>query len=525
MSTKQQPKWWNRIFRLADIQSGSPYPQLMTTNPNTPAGTPPDQQEFKRSLFNPAARGASGTSIYGGYIQEEYLTELQGYAGAVKYDEMRRSDSQLKMCLKAVTDSIKSATFDVEPGTEDEIGQMIADFVEYILFEGMDDTFNQFLGEALTMVPFGYSLHEMIDKVVVNHPEWGTHNAIKALAWRSQKTIHRFNIDPATGKLMTVTQYAYGDMQKMVDMNAENLLIFSLDREGANYEGISMLRTCYGNYFRKDFYLKMNAIGIERFAVPTPTVDVPAGAQGTDQYAALIEALEIYTTHQANYLTKPKDWVMTFNNGIYDPEKVEKSVDAEDRRMVKSFLANFLELGSGSSGGAYALSNDLSDFFLNGIKHVAGQVVEGLNKIVIPRMVKMNFGPQACYPTLKVSGIDDKIGAEFATMLKDLASSKYIKPDDQLEEHLRKRMGLPKVSLIGQREQPIPMAPGMPGAPPADPNAPPPKPGDKPEPPPAPTPPKPPAPKPPNQIPPPQPVKLADKIRLAEERRKLAKGG
>ncbi len=55
----------------------------------------------------------------------------------------------------------------------------------------------------------------------------------------------------------------------------------------------------------------------------------------------------------------------------------------------------------------------------------------------------MNFGPQDKYPILKVSGITDKAGSELATLLKSLVDGKMLTPDDRLEEHLRKRYGIP----------------------------------------------------------------------------------
>lgn len=453
----------NSMYDSNQVDYKSYTPSNNTSRPGSYVGTPPEEQEAKRQIIKVESIGSPGTQIYAGYIQEDYLHNLQGHERADVFDQMRRSDAQIAMCLSAVKNPIMSGNWEVEPADDTPQQKEMAEFITHLLFEAMDEPWSQFLVEALTCVDFGYSLFELTDKVVMGHPRWGNYNAIKQLGWRSQRTIHRFNCEPKNGKLLSVSQYVYGDMNRVVDIPAEYLLLFTIAREGSNYEGISFLRRLYGNWFRKDHYMKMNAIGIERFAIPTPIVSVPSGAQGTDQFDALILALEAYTTHQSNYLTKPAGWDIDFANNVYDPEKVEASVDAEDKRMVKVFLANFLELGMGGSGGAYALSNDLSDFFLGGIKYIATLVCEGLNQHVIPRMIKMNYGPQQVYPKLKVSGIDDKLGEELGLMMKQFAESQYITPDDQLEEHLRKRMGLPKMSMVGQRAVKAAGAEGMPG--------------------------------------------------------------
>ena len=118
--------------------------------------------------------------------------------------------------------------------------------------------------------------------------------------------------------------------------------------------------------------------------------------------------------------------------------------------MVKAFLANFLELGM-SGSGAYALSNDLSDFFLSGIEFIAKEISEQFNKKVIPDLIKLNFGPRDKYPTLNFTGISDKAGKELADILSTLTSAKILTPDDRLEKHLRKRLGITEMSEEGKR--------------------------------------------------------------------------
>lgn len=395
--------------------------------------------------------GSTGTASYSGYTSEEYLHKLTGRQKADEFDKMKRSDAQVKMCLSAVKGPIKGASWKIEPFDDTPQSKEDSDLANYIFFEGMDKTFEQFLTEALTFVEHGHSIFEMIDDVKIDHPVFGTINIVKNLAFRSQRTIERWNLDKETNNLESISQYAYGDLQKTVEIPAEFLSIFTLDKEGSNYEGISALRAVYGNYFRKNQYLKLNAIGVEKFAVPTPVVTIPNGQEGSPAYAFLIKALTKYTSHEANYLTIPEGWAIDLKSNIYDPQKVEVSIDNEDKRMVKSFMANFLELGM-NGFGSQSLSFDLSDFFLGSLDHLAGIIREEFNRRMIPRMIMMNRGERNGYPKMVVSGISDRVGSEFATMLKSLADSKIIIPDDDLEKHVRERFDLPKVSLNGQRQ-------------------------------------------------------------------------
>lgn len=443
MVTKK-PGLLQRIFRLSDdFDAGNL--ATVETNQSTP-------MRIKRFEI-----GSTGTRVDAGYPSEEYLASLRGTQRADIYDQMRRSDAQLVMCLNAVKNPIKGATWEIVPGCaegEAPTSEAIDDakLISHILFKDCDKPWEKTLSEILTMIDFGHAVFEITHKVVLDHPRFGSYNGIRSIGWRSPRTIEEFQVNKETGKLSGVRQIAEGDLYRDVFIPDEFLLTFAINMEGSNYEGISMLRPCYGPWQRKDLYLKLNAIGIEKFAVGTPIGEIPAGKENSRELDNLIDALEKYISHESNYLLYPAGWKIELNNNSYDPSRVEDSVDREDRRIAKAFMANFLELGMGSSGGAYALSNDLSDFMLAGLVHVANEIAAPFNMDLIPALVKMNRGPRDFYPVLKHSNISDKAGSELATMLKTLGDGKWLTPEDGDEDHLRRRIGLPPRTGQGQRE-------------------------------------------------------------------------
>jgi hypothetical protein len=411
--------------------------------------------------FHSSPIGSSGIENYGGYFEEDYLDALKNNERADVFDKMRRSDPQVMMCLSAVKNPIKSATYEIHAAGDDFFYKNDARLIEKVLFESMATPFSRFLAEALTMVEFGFSMFEVTHKNFINQPIFDdegnkildSYTGVHNISWRSPRTIERWNLDSASGDLVSVEQLAFGELGRQVTIPSKYLLLFTLNREGSNYEGISALRPCYGNYFRKNNFNKINAIGIEKFAVPTPIATIPQGKQASTQYSKLITALEKYTTHQSNYLIKPEGFDIDLRTNTYDPSKVETSIDNEDKRMVKAFLANFLELGM-SGTGAYALSNDLSDFFLTGLQFLADEIAMQINKNLIPQLIKMNFGPRDKYPKLKFSGISDKAGKELSEILSALTNAQVITPDDNLEKHMRKRLGITEMSDEGQRLKP-----------------------------------------------------------------------
>lgn len=237
-------------------------------------------------------------------------------------------------------------------------------------------------------------------------------------------------------------------------MDAQFLTVISMDQEGDNYEGISLLRPCYGAWSRKQMDLKLLAIGIEKTAIPTPTAKIPAGRETSPQYDQMVEVLERLTTHQSNWVTYPEGWEIGSLTISFDADKVKSAIQFENEEMTFAFLANFLLLGAGGNGGAYSLSADLSDFFTKSILYIAETIADEFNAVG-RELIDINFGPQEKYPKLTPVGIIDQIGAEFATLLKTLADGKFLTPDDNIEAQLRRRLKLPvmREEDLGRRDQ------------------------------------------------------------------------
>lgn len=413
-----------------------------------------DEYKIKGEKVKVLEIGSSGTEIFAGQVQEEYLRELNGPDAADVFDKMRRSDPKIKMITNAMKNPIVAASWEIVGTEEDEteLGERQRELIEHILFRDAGKTFDRFLREALSMIEFGFSLFEVTYKAEINHPKFGAYNGLKSIAFRSQRTIERWNIE-RSGKLGSVEQQAFGDKQKSVVIPAEYLLHFAIDMEGDNFEGISIIRPAYGPWLRKNEFLKMLAAGIEKYAIPIPVLSVPSGKENTPEYAKAREALRAYVSHRCNYLIKPDGWDLNLTTNTFDADKIRRVIDAENVEMVNAALANFLELGQ-SGSGSYALGTDLSDFFLGGLEYIADQISETINSVLIPKLVKLNFPDGVVRCELRHSGIRDKAGEELAKIVSTLVRSGIVQADDRLEKSLRKRFGLPEKDESTERENP-----------------------------------------------------------------------
>lgn len=396
--------------------------------------------------------GSSGTEIFAGYLTEEYLRDLNGRDAADIFDRMRRSDPKIKMIVNAMKNPIVAANWEIVGLEEEETrsGEIQRKLIEHILFSDLGKTWDRFVREALSMIEFGYSLFEVTYKAELNDPVFGSYNGIKSLAFRSQRTVERWNIK-RSGELDSVEQQAFGDKQKVVNIPAEFLLHFAIDMEGDNFEGISILRPAYGPFLRKNQFLKLLAAGVEKYAIPIPTLSIPAGKENTAEYTRARSALAAYVSNRCNYMTIPDGWDLKLTTNNFDAEKIRKVINDENSEMVNAALANFLELGQ-SGSGSYALGTDLSDFFLGGLEYIADQIAETINNVLIPKLVKLNFPDGIVRCELRHSGIRDKAGEELANVVTSLVSSGVVVSDDRLETSLRKRFGLPEKEESTTRE-------------------------------------------------------------------------
>jgi SPP1 gp7 family putative phage head morphogenesis protein len=389
--------------------------------------------------------GTTGTEINSGYLNEEYLGELQGKDWADKIDMMRRSDTNVRMVLNAIKLPLKSSPWDIAiksdcPEELKEQAEHQQLLLKQILFSDLNKSFTALIGEILTCMDFGYSLFDITHSVKTDK-KLGTYNSLKSIAYRSQRTIERWNVDPS-GDLNSVTQNAYGDLGGSFELDARFLLHFAPEKEGDNFEGISILRACYGPWFRKNVSLKKLAIGIEKYSVPTPTVETPDGAENSKEYAAIKNALRCYNSGENNFLIHPKGYKISFNNVTIDVDKIRKAIDAENQEMVNSILASFLLLGQ-NGAGSLALSGDLSNFFAQTIQYIADHISEQFERKIFKSLMQMNYGNDEVLVELKCDGLEHRATMEWSNMVNAFIQSGAIVKDEDLEVNLREKLKLP----------------------------------------------------------------------------------
>ena len=380
--------------------------------------------------------GQTGTTIFGGFITgEDYVTELTGLSAVDTYNKMRRSDGVVKAALLACELPIRAARWYVEPASDEKADKDVAEFVSQSLFERMTITWDDFLRQALLMLPFGYSVFEKVFQSV----EFEGKEMIgwRKFAPRLQSTILKWETE--SGKDGVTQQLPTGGT---VSIPIEKLLTFTHRKEGDNWVGISILRNAYRSWYFKEHIEKINAIAFERQGLGIPSITLPKGYTAQDR--ALAETLlKNIRANEQGYMILPDGWVFEFKdvkgNSVKDPNETIKRYN---REILGSVLAQFLDLGS-SATGSRALSADHSAIFHNNLTAIARQVADGINKYAVKQLVDLNYTVKE-YPKLKFSKIGVVPFEKIAKALGTLVQQKIINPDPVLEDDIRILLGLPE---------------------------------------------------------------------------------
>lgn len=389
------------------------------------------------SSFPKQTLGDSGTRMLHGIITEEYNPQLQGIQGIRVYDEMRKSDGTVRAAMIVTTLPIRRAKWFVNPATEEQQDQDIANFVEHAIFDWLDQTWDDVLRQALLMLPFGVMIFEKV--YGTKEHDGKTYVTLQKLAPRLPKSILQWELPDRTFGIQQIRQDGVLAM-----IPGAKLLIFVNEREGDNWWGTSMLRAAYKHWYMKNTFYKIDAIAFERQGLGVPTIKMPQGYTDADEKKAT-QVLQNLRASENAYMVLPPGYEAEFlNMGARTTRDPNASIEHHNKEILQSVLAQFLELGATKSGsGSRALSQDHSDLFLKAMEAIANTVIAEINKNLIPELVDLNFTDVKVYPVLDYSGITKIDVQALGTAYSQLVTAGAITPTNDDQQYLRAAMGLP----------------------------------------------------------------------------------
>lgn len=400
--------------------------------------------------------GVTGVKIASGYVYDEFLPELQGQRGRRKYREMKDNDATVGALLTAIEMILRSVRFRVEPAQTDA-DNFHVEFVES-QFDDMAYTFDDTLAEIMTMLPYGFSMFEMVLKRRDGQNSKYDDGLIGTakLAPRSQETVWEFDIDEH-GELRGINQWPpYGGHS--IYIPAERLLHFKTELNKGNPEGRSILRNAYRSYHFIKTIEMVEAIAVERELVGLPVAYIPAKALKDAGVRAKYEQMvrDVKMNSQGG-IVMPSDLYKDDDGKLSGQKQYEfkllssdgnRSIDTDkvitrhQRSMVRTVLADFLMLGS-SEAGSFALSRSKTDLFLKSIEGYLNNIVSVFNNRWITTLWQLNGFDMDKKPKIQAGDIAPKDLEEIGNFLRDTGLSAMVDP--KMENFLRELIDAPEL--------------------------------------------------------------------------------
>lgn len=407
--------------------------------------------------------GVAGTENFGGYIRgDDFNPELDDFQRAVKiYDKMRRTDAQLRAMLQVIKLPLRGATWAaIPPSGGDPVDKQIAAFVNQSLFDddAMDDPWDYTLRHILMQLDFGFSVLEKVWRV----DDDGFYR-LRRLAPRLPKTIREWHVE-RNGKLKAVVQYApvpkpterpantparvrYDTTVSFeyITIPANYLCVFSLEREGDNYEGWSVLRTVYRNWWYKDQAYRLEGVRLDRYGVGIPVAELDLEHGLTPkQLEKLADVLKAIRANEKAFIVAPPHvrFRILPEGGQGGVHGADKWIEHHDSQIARNVLAGFLQMGR-DPRGTLGFGSRLTDLFISSLSGVAAGIAGDLKQQVVRQLCDLNFDmTKREYPSVIVQDLESVDLDNLIKVLGDLGGQ-YLTPDDDTETLLRKILKLP----------------------------------------------------------------------------------
>lgn len=396
-------------------------------------------------------------------LENEHNPELTWPQSVAVYDEMRKSDPQVRSVMRAVTLPIRRAKWWIDgTGCRPEVTELVARDLGLPVKGAAEEaspvrsrdrfSWPDHLRHALLELDYGHSFFEQTYKI----RDGATR--LHKLGWRPPRTISTVSV-ARDGGLVSIEQYPI-DTVKPEPIPVSALVAYVSDREGANWLGQSLLRTAWMPWMLKQHTLRVQAQSVDRngLGVPVYTGAQPPETLQGDAYKEFVETdlaagLEIAKGLRAGENAGAaiphgaKLELIAVTGKVADTSKI---VQYHDEQIARSVLAHFLNLGTQT--GSWALGSTFADFFVLSLQTVAEHVADVTNQHVVEDLVDLNWGESEPAPRV----VFEEIGSEHpatADAIAALINCGALTPDGRLEAHLRTTHGLPAADPDTAREK------------------------------------------------------------------------
>ena len=413
--------------------------------------------------------GVTGVKRMSGYVDEEFLPALRGRKAVKVYREMSANDSMVGALLFSIDKLIREVEWKVLPADQSPEGLLAQEFLESCM-DDMNEPWDGFIGEVLSMLTYGWSWHEIVYKKRIGpwekDPKKRSKHTDGLIGWRkmpirAQETLMRWSFDESGG-IRAMIQMAPPRYSTTV-IPIEKSILFRTAIAKGNPEGWSLLRTAYRSWYFKKRLEEFEAIGVERDLAGMPVARVPAdylnAAPGTPQ-AKTVEAFKKMVRgvrrDENEGLVLPEQYDPDTKQRLFDFELMSSGgtrqfdtnsiIQRYEQRILMSVLADFILVGHEDTG-SYSLHTDKTGIFRAALNAITKTIADTLNRYAVPRLFALNGWKLDELPRFEPTNVDPPALDQLAAFISATATAgMQWFPDPELEKYIREIARLPEMT-------------------------------------------------------------------------------
>jgi hypothetical protein len=286
----------------------------------------------------------------------------------------------------------------------------------------------------------------------------------RRFAPRLPRTIWKWNVDEF-GELTHITQLVFVNQEdgtqayQTVEIPAANLMVFTHEKWGDEWTGISLQRAAYKAWIMKELIEKIAGIAYERHGVGY-IVGYMSRDRADDKamQTAFANGIQALRSDAWSVIPGPKLMsgatgdqgylieILTPPGGIPDFTAILLYWRSE---LAGAMLARFKELGH-AAVGSKATADVQAAVWYNAL-HAIARYLEAIFNVAIRRLVDLNYPGVKRYPTLKASGIEARNLLEFAQSVALGVDAEMLSPDTATRNWFRATIDAPPEDLAETR--------------------------------------------------------------------------
>jgi hypothetical protein len=403
-------------------------------------------------------QGIAGFDFSGDFVQTDFMPQLNWPQAGKVYEEMSKNDPSIGAIIYMSKQLVRRAKWHVKPMGVTPRDMEAAKFLESCMSD-METGWNEFIGEVLTMMVYGWSYHEVVYKIRGGkskdkrlYSKYGDGKiGWRKLPGRAQRTCYGWEINQDTGDIEALKQQAAPDY-KMRCIPIGKALHFKIENDYGNPYGRSLLRNAYRPWFFKKRIEEIEGIGIERdlaglpVLIPPPEVNIwdsddPEMIKLKNLSENLVKTIR---RDQTEGVVHPNGWELKLlSTGSRRQFDTNQILNRYDQRIAITLLADIVMLGA-DKVGSFALAEVKKSLLSSSLETLLDGIAETINRQEVPRILELNGFDDLEEPPQIISDEVETPDLEQLSKILTAMNGVGMKVNDpELEDFLRKIASMP----------------------------------------------------------------------------------